>query len=411
MKNFLLAIFLCSGLITSLSAQSEGCGTSRYTTNVFTTTKKTTVKFGEATTQLGITLDLKMDVYEPEGDMAVQRPLIIWAHGGSFIAGTRNDLKATCIDYAQKGYVTATIDYRLWPLALGYPDSVKVIDQVMKAMHDMKASIRYFRQDAATTNTFHIDPKNILLGGYSAGALMALHTADMDEEDEALVPSYVKKSLIDNGGWEGNSGDAENLKYSSRNIRGVINFSGSLHKRSWLDANDVPMVSMHGTADATVPYYFGLTNGLATSYGSKSLSDRADSLGIPNYMHSVTGGGHTDIYTDAKYATERENFAKSALPFLKNLICQKVAIDETNVLQQQLLAYPNPTSEAMTIELGDVTGTHLVTITNAFGQTMQQFETNATQFSIYKKDLGKGFFVVNVRNEKGDMGARKVIFE
>ena len=59
--------------------------------------------------------NLVMDVYRPTGDTFTNRPVIIFAHPGGFFSGSKNvdDMMVFCDYFARKGYVTATIDYRL----------------------------------------------------------------------------------------------------------------------------------------------------------------------------------------------------------------------------------------------------------------------------------------------------------
>ena len=53
-----------------------------------------------------------MDVYQPLGDAACQRLLIILAHGGSFMHGNRRSdcLPALSCEFAVRGFVAASID-------------------------------------------------------------------------------------------------------------------------------------------------------------------------------------------------------------------------------------------------------------------------------------------------------------
>jgi acetyl esterase/lipase len=120
-----------------------------------------------------------MDIYQPDGDTYAARPLIILAHGGSFIGGSKTDdatVVELCNRFAKRGYVTASINYRLGTLInLVSSDSTVPMGIVVKAISDGKAAIRYFMKDAATTNTYKIDTNNIFVGGNSAGAVLYMH--------------------------------------------------------------------------------------------------------------------------------------------------------------------------------------------------------------------------------------------
>src|ERR1035437_2904960 len=113
MKSYLsFAVALAIG--TAASAQT--CTTTRYASDVFTGVTATTgITYGSNVTDLGATQSLTLDLYEPAGDVAIIRPLIIWAHGGSFLGGTSadNDVDSLSHRFARKGYVCASINYRI----------------------------------------------------------------------------------------------------------------------------------------------------------------------------------------------------------------------------------------------------------------------------------------------------------
>ena len=94
---------------------------------------------------------LEMDVYQPIGDTASNRPLIIFAHGGAYVGGDKNNptMITLCQSFAKRGYVTASIRYRLTSITNFFvPNASDILIQTMvNSMSDMKASIRYFRKD------------------------------------------------------------------------------------------------------------------------------------------------------------------------------------------------------------------------------------------------------------------------
>src|SRR5690606_24274653 len=58
---------------------------------------------------------LKLDLYEPENDSLNKRGLFVIVHGGGFNSGIRNSKSLINLaeNVAKKGYVVASIDYRL----------------------------------------------------------------------------------------------------------------------------------------------------------------------------------------------------------------------------------------------------------------------------------------------------------
>ena len=309
-----LNLFFCTSYLFAQST-AEGCNNDRYISNIFSEVKNTTVKFGQNVNALGQQQELSMDIYEPVGDDLEKRPVVVLAFGGAFISGSKETMIPICIDFAKKGYVAATIDYRLWkdanPLAI--PDSLDMTDAVIKAVGDFKAAVRYFRKDAATTNQFKIDPSFIFGGGISAGAITALHVAYLDADEN--IPDFMKTIIEDNGGLEGSSGDTENLNYSS-SIQGVLNMSGGLYMTEWMDENDPPIASIHGTDDDVVPFGFGFAGlnllgfkvNVLSINGSQVLHQKTIDIALPDVFISVEGGGHTDIYTNPIYATQLLDF-------------------------------------------------------------------------------------------------------
>ena len=101
---------------------------------------------------------LKLDLARPKIGSGTY-PAILCIHGGGFRAATREGYDSQCIRLAEKGYVAATITYRLAPK---YPFPA--------AIHDTKAAVRWLRANA---KKYHIDPERIGVMGGSAGGHLA----------------------------------------------------------------------------------------------------------------------------------------------------------------------------------------------------------------------------------------------
>jgi carboxylesterase type B len=155
----LLSIFL--SISTFFHAQ-EPCATGRYSTDVFTNVTVTSnIVYGQNYKFNNALMVLKLDFYEPTGDTETARPLIIWAHGGSFLGGTKTDVDVAALSqaFAKKGYACASIEYRTGFFPIDSANSVKA---VVRAVQDMRASVRYFYKDAADgINQYKIDTNNI----------------------------------------------------------------------------------------------------------------------------------------------------------------------------------------------------------------------------------------------------------
>lgn len=306
------------------------CGDELYNQELFDSIEMTTVKYGENVSADGSEMvELFMDIYNPVENLQEARPMIIWAFGGSFVSGSKADMKAFCYQYARKGYVTAAIDYRLLNVVdvlVNGLDSLTGLDIAVKATSDMRASVRHMKKEAANGNPYNIDPDKIIVGGLSAGGITALNTAIVDADDAMEFEPHIQTIYDDNGGLEGNSGDAENLTYDSK-VAGVISLSGAVYRLEWLDPTDPPIASIHGDADETVIYGYGWANvnGLEVIplYGSGASHAYMDQIGLSNTLQTLAGGGHTNIYTAVSYTADRELFFdQKVIELFQNIVCQ-----------------------------------------------------------------------------------------
>ncbi len=394
MRNCTLLLF-CLAVCARLTAQNPGCDGTRYRDDVFSSIKKTTVKYTTAPSYFfNQTIDLFVDIYEPENDAITKRPVVLLAHGGTFIFGNKQDMKDWCERYARKGYVAASIQYRLYPvIPFGFPDSVKIIDAAVKAMSDMKAAVRFLNQDAAGANQFKIDPEHIFIGGYSAGGVAALHAAYLDTTD-AMDP-FIRTTLDNNGGLNGNSGDATNLSFPFT-PSAVVNMSGGLYRRAWITENSVPLVSFHGTADATVAYESGLAANLIYLEGSGILHPQAELVGVRNALLTVPDGGHTDIYSNANFLPQRDSFTNLSANLLEDLTCASVSAPELVQAAYIWRAYPNPASDLLRLQLPVAVQPGLVQVQFFDGTGKLALETRAGADGVSLAGLQPGVYAVRL---------------
>ncbi|MFD2787648.1 alpha/beta hydrolase [Hymenobacter rubripertinctus] len=292
--RFLLLLFLI-GLPLAAPAQIDTTG-GRYHRPLFGKVQvRHNVEFAQVNTLLGRSQTLYADVYEPAGDTVRRRPLVVLAHEGGFLTGTRDDAVMTelCTRLARLGYVAASIDYRLYFFPF---DSVGIGRAALRATQDMRAAVRFFRHDAATARRFRVHPQYVFVGGSSAGAFLALQTGYLNKASE--VPAYL--GLAELGGLEGSGG---HQGYSSR-PRGVINLCGALAQANWLEAGDVPLFSAHGTRDGLVPFGRGEIGAQLPAQvvaGSGALSRRATAVGVPNVLRRLRGAGHVPYSFEPTY--------------------------------------------------------------------------------------------------------------
>ena len=258
----------------------------RYMDEVFASAAVQTVTYSQPN-------NLQMDVYQPMGDDNTNRPVVVLAHGGGFVGGFRYNPAMVRLgeNLAKRGYVAVSISYRLAPSFPALVDSNVAADVVFKAIGDARAAVRYLRKTVAEDgNPFGIDPDNILMGGNSAGAVLAVHLAFLDSKDS--IQPFFTTIMQANGGFEGNSGNAG---YSS-SVKAIFSMAGGIGRTNWIDANDVPSIHFHGVDDDIVPYacgdvFSGYVGGadVINLCGSKTVHEKALSVGLESTLYSYPG--------------------------------------------------------------------------------------------------------------------------
>lgn len=165
------------------------------------------VSYGSAINFHGAVDTLKMDLYVPRCEDVSQtskKPLLIWIHGGAFLAGDKNDASITrlCKQFARRGYVTASIDYRLGFVSddaawnCNFPnyscvfasDSAEWIRAWYRGVQDAKGALRYL---VNRNSQYKIDVNNIFVAGESAGALIALGVGLLDTVIERMPQTFL----------------------------------------------------------------------------------------------------------------------------------------------------------------------------------------------------------------------------
>ena len=217
-------------------------------------------------------------------------PAIVCIHGGGFRAGTREGYDKLCLTLAERGYVAATITYRLAP-AYQFP----------AAVHDCKAAVRWLRANAAK---YHVDPTRIGAMGGSAGGHLALFlgvTAGVPEfEGEgspgqstavACVVSYFGPSDFTKS--YGKSVDAAEVL--------PLFFGGDLKTKlrehivgsplNWVSPNAAPTLCIHGTVDPYVAHEQAVW-----------MVDRLKSCAVEAQLLTLEGAGHGFKGEDAQKA-------------------------------------------------------------------------------------------------------------
>ncbi|MFN4082642.1 MAG: carboxylesterase family protein [Bacteroidia bacterium] len=336
-------IILCVFYISKTSAQ-------RYKNIVFDNVKITPdLVYGENKDVNGNDLTLMLDVYEPENDTPnIKRPLLVLAHGGSFIQGSRKstDMVNICTEMAKRGYVAASIQYRLGVnIFSGNTLEKEFAQAVWRATQDGRAAIRWFKRNAIDTNTFGIDVDNIFTGGVSAGGVLGLHLAFLDTETE-LAQTTIDTNAV--GGIEGNSGTPG---YNWR-VKGVVNLCGAISNVNFMQNNtNIKICSMHGTNDQTVPYktnyFYFFGSPIALLQGSFSIDSMANKLGMYSDFYTFEGAPHVPFVSSTEYMDTTLNFVANSL--YHQIFGKPTVFVEPKINEHRFDIYPNPVSNILNI--------------------------------------------------------------
>jgi hypothetical protein len=281
--------------------------------NIFSSVKQTSnIPFGSAVNPLhnNAVETLSADFFQPDNDTCKLRPMIIFLWGGGFQGGQRQDETGDCQNFARRGFVCATSDYRKG--SGGAENQANFCGPLFMSTQDTRASIRFFKKNAAQ---YGIDSNLIFVGGCSSGAYAAMQTGYLDKTAE--IPSYLIPAVTA-GGIEGNSG---NPGYGSRPA-GVLSISGGVLDSNWVIPGDIPS-AMVGCAADPIESGDSLHSGnwdgpgFVKNYDMTRLTPRFNHTGVAHNIMTVPGSCHCPHPTDGAGVDQTIDFlAKSAYSFM-----------------------------------------------------------------------------------------------
>jgi len=357
------------------------------------------------------TFGLDMDIYTPVGDTVVDRPVLILCFGGSFIGGARTNpsMVAVAESFAKRGYVTAAIDYRLGAAPMFF-DSLATMDVVVKAISDGKAAVRYFRKTYSINSNPHgIDTSDIYIGGNSAGAILSYHVGFLNNMSE--VPSFMTSIINNNGGINGNSGNAG---YSSK-VKSVTSWAGGIKDAPlMIDSNDVSIIMFHGDADNVVPYnYNSVFNTLPLPglqlvwiYGSGAAKPFLDAANVINELHTYPGDGH--VPWDADAVKMDSVMTKTSRFFYPLLQCNNPISTIKELYLSKVDIYPNPATNILKIE--SEFQFESIVINNLLGKELMNEVVHTKNFDLNLGSYSKGIYTVSILIEKQWI-SKKIVVE
>lgn len=237
---------------------------------------------------------LTLDVYAPAKTGGL-KPLVVYVHGGGWMGGTsRNsaafaDFPAVLADLAARGYVVASVNYRLAGEA-----------RFPAAIDDVRAAVRYLRAHAAD---YGLDKSRVAIwGGSAGGQLAALAATDCQAGDGTTESACVQAAAIWYGVFDFTSLTPPANPASpppaatARQPGGPAGYFGCAPAAcpdiaakaspiTFVDATDPPFLLVHGDGDKTVP----VTQSREMMSKLKAAGVKADYQELAGYDHSFIG--------------------------------------------------------------------------------------------------------------------------
>ena len=245
---------------------------------------------------------LQLDMYLPKGRTKAT-PAVIFIHGGAWKGGKRSDMKFYCVKFAEKGYVTATVTYRLMDEA-SFPAAVQ----------DVKCAVRWLRANAAK---YKVDPESIVVSGNSAGGHLSMMIGYSDDPSlegsggNNNVSSRVCAVVNFYGPTDLTTDFAKKQELVKEFIGGkTFDEAPDAYKLAsplfHLTRDDPPTLIFHGTIDSTVPVA-----------QADKLAAKLKELGIDYVYERYDGWPHTMDLAEAVNRCcvyQMEQFFKKHVP-------------------------------------------------------------------------------------------------
>jgi len=216
---------------------------------------------------------LQIDLYKPR-NLTETAPLLVFVHGGGWKGGKRSDYLVYLVDYAKKGYVTATVSYRLKNDSI-YPACVQ----------DVSDAVHWLFSNA---DKYGYDPDRVAMIGGSAGAHLVLMTTYAMKEphiqlDSAYLtePRHKIKAVVD---IYGPVDMTTSYAQSQDLVTGFMGHSYSEKPELYWEAS--PAKYLNKDLPPTLIFQ-GTSDNLLPQSQSDTLKVRLDRLGVPNEYYKL----------------------------------------------------------------------------------------------------------------------------
>jgi acetyl esterase/lipase len=223
--------------------------------------------------------ELKLDLARPaEGDGPFPAVLVI--HGGGWRGGDKSNNRAALTEFARRGYVAISPQYRFCPK-----------DPFPAQVHDVKAAVRWLR---GHKDDYKLDADHIGAVGFSAGGHLSLMLGVTGPEDglegdaASDAPSSRVQAVVNYFG----PADLAAADIPEVSLPLVKDFLGGSAKEkpqvaakasplTFISADDAPILTFQGTKDNLVPFT-----------QAEKLTDAMAKAGVGGRTELMLGAGH-----------------------------------------------------------------------------------------------------------------------
>lgn len=362
MQKILFSFLFLFNFLFSVNATD--CNNGRYKTKIFTNVKRTNnITYATKIQSDGFPIQLRYDVYEPLGDTAQNRAVMLLIHGGAYLKlldQNSPDIVLMCNYFAQHGYVAISIDYRQEPNLLSLLSEEAMVKAVSRALLDTKDAIDHLVDSYTNGNPYRIDTSKAFIGGVSAGAVSAMFITYLDSLQ--MLPAQYQQWII-----EANGVNADSIlrhRFDKIKPKATISISGALLDTSWMKPNGIELLLNHGSVDPIVPYNYGRPFSIPTLpflYGGKAMNTRAQHQGIYCEFEDWIGKSHVpffnlDLGSILTLQLINQPILDSTQSHIKNfcyrlLDCNRITGIKENILTERLSIFPNPNNGSFTIPI------------------------------------------------------------
>ncbi len=246
--------------------------------------------------------------------------LIFLLHGGRYIYGSKEDFDTYAKYLSDIGFTVVTLNYHLIPEEL-LPNinQSHFIKAFINSLGSLDAVIKYVI-DNSNTLKIDVNNKNLIVGGYSAGAITAIHYGYVNSKNDLdiLLQSGMFNDLFDQ-----EKSILERLMNKKYNVDGIINISGSILTEHLIEKGEPSIISVHSINDETVPYYSGNTDGSGIiTNGSGIIYEKAKNINVCNVLIKVNDNDH-NLFAHGIETANCNDCRSKINSFLNDLNCEK----------------------------------------------------------------------------------------